>query len=57
MRQEGVPISAGENVGSLHEFRSLFEQRAVDVVQPSVTKVGGLLEMKKSIAKISGLEF
>jgi L-alanine-DL-glutamate epimerase-like enolase superfamily enzyme len=50
VRQEGVPISAGENVGSLHEFRSLFEQRAVDVVQPSVTKVGGISGMRSVLA-------
>jgi L-rhamnonate dehydratase len=50
VRQEGVPISAGENVGSLHEFRSLFEQRAVDVVQPSVTKVGGISGMRAVLA-------
>ena len=42
VRAEGVAIACGENVSTLHEFRRLFEQRAVDVVQPSVTKVGGV---------------
>ncbi len=40
-----TPIAAGENVGSLHGFRALFEAGAVDVAQPSVTKVGGITEM------------
>src|SRR5260221_171222 len=40
VRKEGVAIACGENVTSLHEFRRLFEQQAVDVVQPSVIKLG-----------------
>jgi L-alanine-DL-glutamate epimerase-like enolase superfamily enzyme len=50
VRQEGVPISAGENVGSLHEFHHLFAQQAVDVVQPSVTKLGGISGMRAVLA-------
>ena len=42
VRKEGVAIACGENVGSLHEFRRLFEHQAVDVVQPSVIKIGGI---------------
>lgn len=42
VRREGVAIACGENVGTLHDFRRLFEHRAVDVVQPSVAKVGGI---------------
>ena len=37
----GVPIAAGENAGGLFEFRALFEAKAIDIAQPSVTKVGG----------------
>jgi L-alanine-DL-glutamate epimerase-like enolase superfamily enzyme len=40
-----VPIAAGECNGTVEEFCRMFEARAVDVVQPSVTKVGGLSAM------------
>jgi L-alanine-DL-glutamate epimerase-like enolase superfamily enzyme len=42
VRKEGIAIACGENVSGLHEFRRLFEHHAVDVVQPSVTKIGGI---------------
>ena len=41
VRAEGIPTSAGENTGSLFEFKSLFEHGALDIAQPSVTKIGG----------------
>jgi len=50
VRNEGVAIACGENVASLHEFRRLFEARAIDVVQPSVTKLGGITSMTRVIA-------
>lgn len=43
----GIPVAAGENVGSLNEFQRLFERGSLDVAQPSVTKVGGISEMQK----------
>jgi L-alanine-DL-glutamate epimerase-like enolase superfamily enzyme len=42
-----MPIAAGENDATMFGFRELIAHGAADVVQPSVTKVGGLLEMKK----------
>ena len=42
-----IPIAAGENDATMFGFRELLAHGAADVVQPSVTKVGGLLEMKK----------
>jgi L-alanine-DL-glutamate epimerase-like enolase superfamily enzyme len=36
----GIPIAAGENVGSLHGFADLFAAAAIDVAQPSVAKIG-----------------
>ena len=42
-----IPIACGENDATVFGFRELLGQGAADVVQPSVTKVGGLLEMKK----------
>ncbi len=42
---EGVAIAAGENIGTLHDFQRLFEAEAVDFVQPSVIKIGGISAM------------
>ncbi len=50
VRREGIPIAAGENAAGLHDFRHLFEAGAVDIAQPSVTKVGGVTETRKIIA-------
>jgi L-alanine-DL-glutamate epimerase-like enolase superfamily enzyme len=36
----GIPIAAGENVGSLYGFADLFAAAAIDVAQPSVAKIG-----------------
>ena len=43
----GIPIAAGENDATAFGFRELIAAGAADIVQPSVTKVGGLVEMKK----------
>lgn len=45
VRAEGVPIAAGENASGLFDFKRMFELGAVDIAQPSVTKVGGITEM------------
>jgi L-alanine-DL-glutamate epimerase-like enolase superfamily enzyme len=42
-----TPIAAGENEATVFGFRELILQEAVDVLQPSVTKVGGLGEARK----------
>lgn len=42
VRRHGVPLSAGENAAGVNGLRALFEQRAIDVAQPSVAKVGGI---------------
>jgi L-alanine-DL-glutamate epimerase-like enolase superfamily enzyme len=47
LRDEGVPLSAGENAGGLHDFKRMFELGAVDIAQPSVTKIGGITEVLK----------
>ncbi len=47
VRAEGVPIAAGENICTLQDFQRLFEARAVDFVQPSVIKVGGISAMQR----------
>jgi L-alanine-DL-glutamate epimerase-like enolase superfamily enzyme len=50
LRQAGAVTSAGENADGLHDFHSLFRAGALDVAQPSVSKVGGITEMRKVIA-------
>jgi L-alanine-DL-glutamate epimerase-like enolase superfamily enzyme len=42
-----IPIASGENDSTLHGHAAMLEAGAVDIAQPSVTKVGGLGEMKK----------
>lgn len=42
-----VPIAAGENEATAFGFRALLDAGAADILQPSVTKVGGLSEMRK----------
>lgn len=50
VRARGVPIAAGENAGSLWDFRAMMAAGAVDVAQPSVTKIGGVTELRKVVA-------
>jgi len=51
VRREGATrIAAGENAAGVHDFRDLFQKGAIDIAQPSVTKIGGITEMRKIIA-------
>jgi D-galactarolactone cycloisomerase len=50
VRAAGTRIAAGENAGGLHDFRHQFEAGALDIAQPSVTKIGGVTVMRKVIA-------
>jgi L-alanine-DL-glutamate epimerase-like enolase superfamily enzyme len=50
LRRYGIPLSAGENTAGLFGFRGLIEAGAIDIAQPSVTKVGGIGEMRRVIA-------
>jgi D-galactarolactone cycloisomerase len=47
-----VPIATGEAEFTRYGFRELISRRLVDVLQPDVTKVGGLLEAK-TIARMA----
>ena len=49
VRARGIPISAGENVGSVYAFKSLIEAGAIDIAQPSVSKIGGIGETMRVI--------
>lgn len=42
-----VPICSGENHYTRHGLRQMIITQAVDVIQPDIPKVGGLLEAKK----------
>jgi D-galactarolactone cycloisomerase len=44
-RRLGVPIAAGENTAGRFGFKSLIDAGAIDIAQPSVTKIGGIGEM------------
>jgi len=50
----GIPIAAGENVSTLMDFERLLAARAVDFVQPSTAKTGGVSDLCKvfSIAAV-----
>jgi L-alanine-DL-glutamate epimerase-like enolase superfamily enzyme len=46
----GVPVAIGENVLTPNDFTRLIDSRAVDYVQPSVSKIGGISIMRDIIA-------
>ena len=58
LRRYGIPLTAGENTAGLFGFRALMEAGAIDIAQPSVTKVGGIGEMLQviSLARTHGVE-
>jgi len=43
----GIATAAGENYGTAWEFRRAFEAGAITYAQPSVTKIGGVTEMRR----------
>ncbi len=45
-----IPIVSGETLYGKSAFRSLFERRAADIINPDVCNVGGILEMKEIAA-------
>ena len=49
-RHTSIPIAAGENHYTKHAFRELLESRAVSILQPDCTKVGGISEAQKIAA-------
>ncbi|OSJ26653.1 L-alanine-DL-glutamate epimerase [Bradyrhizobium japonicum] len=57
-REGGIPIAAGENVSTLAEFQQMLSAGAVDFVQPSPAKMGGISELQKvfSLAAASATE-
>src|SRR5262249_55470575 len=49
-RPAAPTIAAGENAAGLHDFVDMFAKGAIDIAQPSVTKIGGITEMRKIAA-------
>jgi D-galactarolactone cycloisomerase len=45
----GVPVAIGENVLTPTDFARLIDRRAVDYIQPSVAKIGGISIMRDII--------
>jgi L-alanine-DL-glutamate epimerase-like enolase superfamily enzyme len=43
----GIPVAAGENATTVAQFKHLFDAGAVDFVQPSPAKMGGVSELRK----------
>jgi L-alanine-DL-glutamate epimerase-like enolase superfamily enzyme len=54
----GIPTAAGENYGTVWEFRRACEAGAITYAQPSVTKIGGVTEMRRvmALAETFGVE-
>jgi L-alanine-DL-glutamate epimerase-like enolase superfamily enzyme len=48
-RTSPMPIAAGENAGSAQHFAQMLAAGALDYAQPSVTKIGGVSELRKVI--------
>lgn len=49
-REVSIPLATGERLYTRWQFKNLFQQGAVDVVQPDVALTGGILETKKIAA-------
>lgn len=45
-----IPIAGGEHAYTKYEFKELIVKRAVNIIQPDVTRSGGILECKKIAA-------
>ncbi len=49
-RRIKVPISGGERLYNKWEYKTLFDLKAVDYIQPDVSHAGGIMELKKIAA-------
>jgi L-alanine-DL-glutamate epimerase-like enolase superfamily enzyme len=54
VRERGIAISAGENVAGVFGFQALIDAMAIDIAQPSVSKIGGIGEMLRVIELCRG---
>jgi galactonate dehydratase len=46
-KRVAVPLAAGERLYSKWAFRDLLQRRAIEIVQPEITRLGGITEAKK----------
>lgn len=53
----GVKIAGGESLTTIYEFEAFLKQSAVDIIQPDITRCGGITEIKKiyDIAQLMGV--
>lgn len=49
-RQVSTPIATGERLYTRWDFKNIFKEGAVDIVQPDVALCGGILELRKIAA-------
>ena len=49
-RSISIPVVTGEALYTKFEFRDVFEKQAVDIINPDVCNVGGILELKEIAA-------
>lgn len=49
LRGRGISISSGENFCTAQQFKHALAANSLDIVQPSVTKVGGISEFLKAL--------
>ncbi len=56
-KEISIPIAAGEQHGTIFDFKQLLESEAIDIVQPDVIYVGGVTEWLKvsNLAKAYGI--
>ncbi len=45
-----LPVATGERLFQRHDYRNLLEARACRIIQPDISHVGGLSEMRKIVA-------
>lgn len=55
-KSAGIPIAGGEGLATRHEFAAFLESTLPDIVQPDITRCGGISEMIhiRSLAKRQG---
>jgi L-alanine-DL-glutamate epimerase-like enolase superfamily enzyme len=51
-KEAGMPLAMGENLGNLTEYQRVADAAAVDYVQPSVAKMGGISGLVKTMAYV-----
>src|SRR5690606_16075075 len=50
LRNAGVPLAAGENASGIDGYERYLKAGAPDIIQPSVTKIGGVSAMLQAFA-------